>query len=143
VQIARIKEISMLERMFLIRFAVLAFIATAAAWGADVTGKWSAQMNGPDGGGMTMTFNFKQDGAKLTGTIDGPGGEPMAIQEGKVDGEKIVFAVSFNDMKIVHEGTIKGDEITLTIQMSGGPHVSKAGARVKLATVGTSGLLIL
>jgi hypothetical protein len=85
------------------------------------TAKWSAQMNGPDGGGMTMTFNFKQDGTKLTGTIDGPGGEPMAIQDGKVDGEKIVFAVSFNDMKIVHEGTIKGDEITLTIQMNGGP----------------------
>ena len=111
----------MLKRMSLIRVAVLAFITTAAAWGADVTGKWSAQMNGPDGGGMTMTFNFKQDGTKLTGTMDGPGGEPMAIQDGKVDGEKIAFAVSFNDMKIVHEGTIKGDEITLTIQMSGGP----------------------
>ena len=111
----------MLKRMFLVRVAMLAFITTAAAWGADVTGKWSAQMSGPDGGGMTMTFNFKQDGTKLTGTMDGPGGEPMAIQDGKVDGEKIVFAVSFNDMKIVHEGTIKGDEITLTIQMSGGP----------------------
>jgi hypothetical protein len=119
-QIVRIKEISMLKRMPLIRVALLAVIATAAAWGADVTGKWSAQMNGPDGGGMTMTFNFKQDGTKLTGTMDGPGGEPMAIQDGKVDGEKIVFAVSFDDMKIVHEGTIKGDEITLTIQMNGG-----------------------
>lgn len=111
----------MLKRMSLIRVAVLAFITSAAAWGADVTGKWSAQMNGPDGGGMTMTFNFKQDGTKLTGTIDGPGGEPMAIQDGKVDGEKIVFEVSFNDMKIVHKGTIKGDEISLTIQMKGGP----------------------
>jgi len=111
----------MLKRIPLIRVAVLAFITTAAVWGADISGKWSTQMNGPDGGGMTMTFNFKQDGSKLTGTIDGPGGEPIAIQDGKVDGEKIVFAVSFNDMKIVHEGTIKGDEITLTIQMSGGP----------------------
>ena len=45
----------------------------------------------------------------------------MAIQGGKVDGDKIVFAISFNDMKIVHQGTIKGDEITLTIQMDGGP----------------------
>ena len=111
----------MLKRMFLVCVAMLAFITTAGAWEGDVTGKWSAQMNGPDGGGgMTITFHFKQDGSKLTGTIDGPGGEPMAIQEGKVDGEKIVFAVSFNDMKIVHEGTIKGDEITLTIQLDGG-----------------------
>jgi len=107
--------------MFLIRVAALTAITTAAAWAADVTGKWSAQMNGPDGGAMTMTFNFKQDGTKLTGTADGPGGEPMTIQDGKVDGEKITFAISFNDMKIVHEGTINGDEITLTIQMDGGP----------------------
>jgi hypothetical protein len=111
----------MLRPMFLMRVAALAAIATAAAWAADVTGKWSGQMNGPDGGGMSITFNFKQDGTKLTGTVDGPGGEPMPIQDGKVDGEKIVFAVSFNDMKIVHQGTINGDEITLTIQMDGGP----------------------
>ena len=111
----------MLKRVFLIRVAALAALATAAAWGADVTGKWATQMNGPDGGGMTMTFNFKQDGTKLTGTVDGPGGEPMTIRDGKVDGEKIVFAISFNDMKIVHQGTVKGDEITLTIQMDGGP----------------------
>jgi len=123
----------MLKQMSLFRFAALAFITTAAAWGADVTGKWSAQMDGPDGGGMTMTFNFKQDGTRLTGTIDGPGGEPMAIQEGKVEGEKIVFAVSFNDMKIVHEGTIKGDEITLTIQMSGGPGGGPGPLKLKRA----------
>jgi len=53
--------------------------------------------------------------------MDGPGGEPMQIQDGKVDGDKVVFAVAFNDMKIVHEGTVNGDEMTLTIKMDGGP----------------------
>ena len=110
----------MLRRMTLIRVAALAALATAV-WAADITGKWSAQMNGPDGGGMTMTFTFKQSGTKLTGTMDGPGGEPMQIQDGKVDGDKISFAVSFNQMKIVHEGVVKGDEITLTVKMDGGP----------------------
>jgi hypothetical protein len=106
--------------MTLIRVAALAALATAV-WAADITGKWSAQMNGPDGGGMTITFTFKQSGTKLTGTMDGPGGEPMQIQDGKVDGDKISFAVSFNQMKIVHEGVVKGDEITLTVKMDGGP----------------------
>ena len=110
----------MLRRMMLIRVAALAALATAV-WAADITGKWSAQMNGPDGGGMTMTFTFKQSGTKLTGTMDGPGGEPLQIQDGKVDGDKISFAISFNEMKIVHEGVVKGDEITLTVKMDGGP----------------------
>jgi hypothetical protein len=35
--------------------------------------------------------------------------------------DKISFAVSFGGMKISHEGTIKGDEITLTVKMDGGP----------------------
>jgi len=99
--------------------AALAF-ATAPVWAADITGKWSGQMSGPNGE-MSLTANFKQSGTKLTGTMDGPGGEPMQIQDGKVDGDKVVFAVAFNDMKIVHEGTVNGDEMTLTIKMDGGP----------------------
>jgi hypothetical protein len=92
-----------------------------AAWAADVSGKWSGQLSGPDGNGMALSMNLAQDGTRLTGTMDGPGGEQMRIQDGKVDGDKVVFALSFNDMKIVHEGTVKGDEMTLTIRMDGGP----------------------
>ena len=109
----------MLRRPMAIRAAILACVLAAAAWAADVTGKWSGDMGGPDGS-MTLTATFKQDGTKLTGTIDGPGGEAMQIQDGKVDGDKIVFTVAFNDMKIVHEGTIKGDTISLQIKMDGG-----------------------
>jgi hypothetical protein len=107
----------------IIRCAVFAVLATGMAFAADITGKWTGEMAGPDGGGMTVTFHFKQDGAKLTGTSEGPGGE-MQIKDGKVDGDKIVFTVSFDggggEMKIVHEGTIKGDEITLKIKMGDG-----------------------
>jgi hypothetical protein len=102
-----------------IRMAALALLTVAAACAADVSGKWTGQMNGPDGD-MTMTATFKQDGTKLTGTMDGPGGQAMEIQDGKVEGDKIVFSVAFNDMKVVHEGTIKGDEITINIKMDGG-----------------------
>jgi hypothetical protein len=103
------------------RFIQVALLSGATAmvgWAADVTGKWSGEINGPNGG-MTLNANFKQDGAKLTGTMDGPGG-PMQIEDGKVEGEKIVFAVSFNGMKIVHEGSIKGETISLQIKFDGG-----------------------
>ena len=104
------------------RVAAVAAVMAAAVWAADVTGKWSGEMGGPGGGGgMSMTVTLKQDGTKLTGTMDGPGGEAMQIVDGKIDGDKISFAISFNDMKVVHEGTVKGDQMTLNIKMDGGP----------------------
>jgi autotransporter translocation and assembly factor TamB len=104
--------------------ALLVALATGFALAADVTGKWTGQVNGPNGDGFTLTFNFKQDGTKLTGSIEGPGGEPIPIKDGKVEGDKISFWLSFDagggEMKITHDGTINGDEITLNTKMEGG-----------------------
>ena len=72
----------MLRRPIAIRAAILACVVAAAAWAADVTGKWSGDIGGPDGG-MTLTATFKQDGTKLTGTIDGPGGGPCRFRMAK------------------------------------------------------------
>jgi hypothetical protein len=74
-------------------------------------------MKGPDGSaGFTISFTFKQDGAKLTGSVAGPQGDPIAITDGKIDGDKIFFKVSFNGMTITHDGTVNaaGDEIKLS-----------------------------
>jgi hypothetical protein len=101
---------------------MVAISATMAApvLAGDVTGKWTGEMAGPDGPGMSISCEFKQDGNKLTGTMDGPGGA-MKIENGKVDGDKLSFSIDFNGMKIVHEGKIQNDEIKLTIKMDGGP----------------------
>ena len=107
----------MTNPMFL-RVAVLTALVTVAAWAADVSGKWTGQVSGPDGGGMNLMVTFQQAGTKLTGTIEGAG-EPIQVQDGKVEGDKIAFKVSFNGMNISHEGTVKGDEITLSIKMDG------------------------
>jgi len=93
--------------------ALLMALSTVTAFAADVTGTWTGEMGGGNGG-FQISFTFKQDGPKLTGTVQGPQGDPIAISEGKVDGDKISFKVSFNGMVISHEGTIKGDQITLT-----------------------------
>jgi hypothetical protein len=91
---------------------MLAFSA-ASAFAADVTGTWTGNMVTPDGNSFQITFTFKQDGAKLTGTVAGPQGDPMEISDGKVDGDKLFFNVSFNGMTIQHEGTLSGDTIKL------------------------------
>jgi hypothetical protein len=102
-----------MKRSLFLSVALLAFSAIAA-FAADVTGAWSGQMAGPNGDGYQISFTFKQDGMKLTGTVAGPQGDPIEISDGKVDGDKVSFTVSFNGMTIKHEGSISGDEIKLT-----------------------------
>jgi hypothetical protein len=121
-----------MRKLSLTRCAMLLALAAATASAADVTGTWTAQMSGPDGGGSTITFHFKQDGAKLTGTVDGPQGEPMQISEGKVEGDKISFAIRMDrdggeGMKMLHDGAINGDEIKLNTKMEGGPDGGRSG----------------
>jgi len=112
-----------MKRILLGICAVLAMTLTAAsARAADVTGSWTAEMTTPDGNSFQLSFTFKQDGDKLTGTVQGPQGDPMDISNGKVDGNKISFDVSFNGTTINHEGTVNdaGDEIEMTTKSDSG-----------------------
>jgi hypothetical protein len=86
---------------------------------ADVTGTWSGAMQGPNGD-MTITFHLKQDAGKLTGSVETGMGDPVDIQNGKVDGEKIYWETSFNGMTIQHEGTVSGDEMKIHVKSDGG-----------------------
>lgn len=97
---------------FLLLFA-LTFTALAAT---DVTGKWNATTQSPDGQTMQLVFTLKQDGNKVTGTVTGPMGD-MPISEGTIDGDNISFTVATDQFKVVHKGTVSGDEMKLTADM--------------------------
>jgi hypothetical protein len=100
--------------------ALLLAPASPARAAADVTGTWTAQMQGPNGD-MTLTFHFKQDGDKLTGTVESSmGGDAFEISNGKIDGDKISFDTSFNGMTINHAGTVSGEEIKLSAKSDDG-----------------------
>lgn len=102
--------------------ALLGLLVFAAS-AADVTGKWTAQVPGRQGNTTETTFNFKADGAKLTGTMSGRNGD-MELTDGKISGDDISFVVvrnmGGNDMKIVYKGKIAGSEIKFTRTMEGG-----------------------
>jgi hypothetical protein len=93
--------------------------AAQAPAGTDATGSWSGQMQGPNGD-MTITFHLKQDGSKLTGSVETGMGDPIDIQNGKIDGDKIYWETSFNGMTIQHEGTVTGDEMKINVKSSDG-----------------------
>ena len=97
-----------------------AMIALAAGLlaAADVSGKWSGDMP-MRGEAVKTTFTFKAEGEKLTGTMTGPQGE-VALQDGKISGDKISFSMTGGNAKILFEGTVSGNEIKMTRTREGG-----------------------
>jgi len=102
---------------------VLVGLGAIAAWAADVSGKWVAEVPGRQGQTQTTTFTFKVEGDKLTGTISTPRGE-TPISDGRVQGDEISFTqvieAGGNQMKFLYKGKVSGDEIKFTRQREGG-----------------------
>src|SRR5580765_2860128 len=104
-------------------------VASFALMAADVSGKWTFEQPGRGGNpGRPVTITLKADGSTLTGTMPagGRGGapaDPIAISDGKVDGDKISFNVkremNGNTMVTKYEGTVAGDELKLKITRTG------------------------
>ena len=103
---------------------IILLVVACAAFAADVTGKWTAQVAGRNGT-QEVTFNLKADGSTLTGTVTGGMGgrggggaaQPMAISDGKIDGANVSFAVKaeVNGQARVttYKGTLSGEELKL------------------------------
>jgi hypothetical protein len=122
--------------------ALVLMLGTASLRAADVTGAWSTEMKTPDGQSFALTFIFKQDGATLTGTVQGPQGDPIAISNGKIDGNTFTFDVSFNGITIHHSCAVTGDdEIKMTTKSDSGdfPGVEITLKRVKPAAQSAQG----
>jgi hypothetical protein len=109
--------------MKLIRFVVLSCVIAACLWAADPSGKWTAEMQGPNGNARQVTLNLKADGSKLTGTVGGQRGD-TDISDGKVDGDTITFSVvrefNGNQMKMNYTGKVSGDSIQFKVEREGG-----------------------
>lgn len=88
--------------------------------GPGVTGLWVADAEA--GGGMAAQilgspriFTLIQEGGKITGTVEGPGGwfggddGPATIREGEVQGDHVSFKSGIN----VFDGSLKGDQLEL------------------------------
>jgi len=102
-------------RKLLCLLAVFVLVASAAD---VVTGTWKGNIETP-GGTFENTFVLKADGNKLTGTLQGgPGGESK-IEDGKVDGNNVSFAVNMEFGKLSYAGAVNGDELKLKVSFGG------------------------
>jgi hypothetical protein len=97
-------------------------LVAAPAFAADVDGKWSGTISTP-GGDFPVQFEFKSDGAMLTGTTMSPDGMSISIKDGKLEGDKISFGVSFDfggmPLDIVYKGVVSPAELKMTADVAG------------------------
>ncbi len=96
--------------------------------GSGLTGLWRP-IAGLGVGNGTMLFTLRQDGNKLTGSVEGGGGgffggsdAGIPITDGKVDDKSVYFKAGNN----AYSGTLEGDQIELQRTVEPGPALPRA-----------------
>ncbi len=107
--------------------------------GEGITGLWRPVPKAEEGnalmalllGSGSIVFTFRQDGNKLTGTVEGTGGGffgggdvPIPIEEGAVDGNKVTFKAG----NTTYSGTLSADQIELRRKIDFGFRLPSAPA---------------
>ena len=92
---------------------------------ADISGQWKGQYRG-DHGPAEILFQFKQNGEQRTGKA----GE-LPIQEGKVTGDDVTFAVvskvGKREVRLTYTGKLSNDVLALDVVFPGADPDSKLG----------------
>jgi hypothetical protein len=108
---------------FFLSVAALLLLAVSV-FAADVDGKWTGSVSTPNGD-FPVAFNFKADGATLTGSMAGPDGGDIAIKDGMIDGANISFWLSIdmggNALKLTYKGVVAADQIKISGDAGGMP----------------------
>ena len=106
----------MLKQSLLVITLFLSSVLTLA----DLNGKWQGTVKTPDGNEYEVSYNFKVDGEKLTGSVTTQWGE-NPILDGKVTGDEFSFVQTINEMQINHSGRAAGDSLFVKIQRAENP----------------------
>jgi hypothetical protein len=107
-----------MKRKFLILAVLIACAVFIMAVVADLTGKWKGVIKTPDGNELPVTYNFKADGDKLTGTAESPAGT-VSIDNGKITGDTFSFKVTVDGTDYPHKGKMYADSCGIDIDFGG------------------------
>jgi hypothetical protein len=87
----------------------------------DISGKWMGSVKLPNGSDLDVTYVFKVDGGKLSGTSEANGG-PADIANCKINGPDFSFTVQGDGTSVIpHTGKYyaDGDSISMKIDFNG------------------------
>jgi len=94
----------MSKKLFTTVALVCCFVVCLAAMVAELSGKWTGSVTDPDGQEVTLTYNIKVDGDKLTGTGES-NGNTADIYDGKITGNDFTFKVTNTEGVVIpHKG---------------------------------------
>ncbi len=111
-----------MKRKTLITATLLCFVTVCFAAIADLNGKWVGALKDPEGNDHPIHLVFKVDGDKLTGTAQADG-DPLNIQEGKVNGNDFSFKVTDPEGSVIPvdgKYVTAGDSLSLNFEENGG-----------------------
>ncbi len=100
---------------------LMGFMVTKAQNAID--GTWKGSRETPNGT-MEFTYTFKVQSDSLTGTIKSQYGE-VPLENGKVDGKKFSYSISFNGNSIPFSAELVSDDQILTKNERGETKLSR------------------
>lgn len=118
-----------MKKSFLtVLIAVFAFTISHAQ---GISGKWKASLEGPQGS-MDLSFTYKVDGTKLTGTVTSPMGS-QEINNGKVTENEFYYEIDMMGNVMKFNGKLDKDIIKLAMKMpDGAPEAPEGPGELKL-----------
>lgn len=103
-----------MKRKFINPIALVCCFIFVIAVIADLNGKWTGVIRTPDGNDLQVTYNFKVDGDKLSGTAESPAGV-VTIDDGTITGDAFKFKVTVDGNDYPHAGKMYADSCSLDI----------------------------
>ncbi len=91
----------------------LILLTTIAAFCGDVNGKWVGKIMDQ----YDVTFTFKTDGNKLTGTTKDQSGADVEISNGSIEGDKIKFTIEVMGNAVEVNGTLVSDVLKMKMNV--------------------------
>ena len=112
------KITSFMKRKLFITAALLSCSIFIMAVVADLNGKWKGVIKTPDGNELPVTYTFKADGDKLTGTAESPAGT-VTVDDGTITGDTFKFKVTVDGNDYPHTGKMYADSCGIDIDFGG------------------------
>ncbi|HEY2857878.1 MAG TPA: hypothetical protein VGJ21_05640 [Terracidiphilus sp.] len=98
----------------------------------DVSGSWAGAFDF-NGTSVPVTFKLKSDGGAVTGTVEGMGGAPVDIHDGKIEGDTVSFTINVDyqgqTYALNYKGKIAAGQINFDFGTSDGSWGASVSAK--------------
>jgi hypothetical protein len=81
---------------------------------SNLSGSWQMTWAGPNGNQRQVTMQIKQDGKKLSGTLQGERGS--APLKGTCEGNQVSFSMKMRKRQVSFTGTVSGNKMSGTTE---------------------------